>query len=186
MRAEPDAVIEDGRSVSTMGWVYVVLGILAIVFPFAAGAGVTIAIGLALLLGGLGGTINAWQNRGRDGMGPLIVTGLTVLAGVMFLCRPWFGMRVLTVMLIVYFGATGLMRLLVGFQLKPRQGWGWVALDGAISFVLGAWLWSAYPQPALWLLGLLFGIKLMTFGLVMIVTGKAVRELAENAAPGTA
>ena len=181
MNTELDAAKEGGRSVSMVGWIYVVLGILAIVFPFAAGAGVTIAIGIALLIGGLGGTMDSWHHRKRDGWAPVIVSVLTVLAGLMFLFRPWFGMKVLTLMLIIYFGATGMMRIIGGFQLKPRDGWGWVVCDGVISFVLGAFLWAAFPAPALWLLGLLFGIKLIAFGMVMIVTGKAVREIADEA-----
>ena len=175
-----ESVKQGGKAVSTMGWIYVVLGLLAIVFPFAAGAGVTIAIGLALLIAGLGGTMAAWQQRKHEGWVPLLVGVLTILAGLMFLFRPWFGMRILTLMLIIYFGATGLLRILAAFQIKPREGWGWVLIDGLVSFVLGALLWSQFPAPAVWLLGLLFGIKLLTFGLVMIMTGKAVQELADE------
>lgn len=167
-----------GKTVSVMGWIYLVLGVLAIVFPFAAGAGVTIAIGIALLIGGLGGTMDAWSHRKHDGWVPVLVGVLTVVAGLMFLFRPWFGMKVLTLMLIIYFGATGLLRIIAAFQLKPRDGWGWVLFDGAVSFILGLMLWMHFPSPAAWLLGLLFGIKLITFGLVMIMTGKAVREIA--------
>ena len=178
MTTNLEAAKEGGKSVSIIGWVYVILGLLAIVFPFAAGAGVTIAIGLALLISGLGGTMHAWTWRRVDGWAPIILGVLTVIAGLLFLFRPWFGMKVLTLMLIIWFGAMGFMRILAAFQLKPRDGWGWVLFDGIVSFILGAWLWSAFPEPALWLLGLLFGIKLMFFGIVMIVTGKAVKELA--------
>ncbi|MDF1701699.1 MAG: DUF308 domain-containing protein [Planctomycetota bacterium] len=167
-----------GRAVSMVGWVYVVLGALAIIFPFAAGTFVTVALGIALLAGGLLGAMTAWRLRKVDGMAPFFLALLMALAGLMFLMRPWFGMRVLTMILIIYFGATGMLRLITAFQLRPREGWGWMALDGAVSFVLGLMLWMAFPQPALWLLGLLFGIKLLFFGLVMIMTGKAVKDVA--------
>ena len=161
MSQQLDGAQAGGQAVSMVGWFHVILGALAIIFPFAAGAFVTVALGIALLLGGIGGAMAGWRLRKVEGMAPFFLALLMALAGLMFLMRPWFGMRVLTMILIIYFGATGMVRLMTAFQLRPREGWGWIALDGAVSFVLGLMLWMAFPQPALWLLGLLFGIKLL-------------------------
>ena len=176
-----EAVKAEGKSVSIMGWVYLIFGIIAIILPQFAGLGITLAIGIALMIAGIGGTMHGWAYRKLDGWAPIIMGVLTAIAGALFLFRPWFGMKVLTLMLIIWFGATGFMRILAAFQLKPAKGWGWVLFDGIVSFVLGAWLWMEFPQPALWLLGLLFGVKLIFFGLVLIMTGKTVQDVADLA-----
>lgn len=169
---------QGGKAASTTGWILIILGILAMLLAPITGAAITIALGIVLLVGGIGGLRSAWAHRAGDGWMPILVSALTAIAGLLFLFNVWFGMKLLTMMLIIYFGATGLLRILAGFQLKPRRGWGWLVFDGVVSFVLGAMLWSQFPNPAKWLLGLLFGIQLLFSGIVMLVTGKAVQDIA--------
>ncbi|MDA1195122.1 MAG: DUF308 domain-containing protein [Planctomycetota bacterium] len=178
MSQAADALKQGGKSVSIIGWVCTILGVLAIVFPFAAGTGVTLAIGLTLLLAGIARTLGGWRRRGRDGLGPVLLGALTGIAGLLFLCEPWFGLQVLTAILIAYFLMSGVLTLLAAFKLRPAAGWGWFAFDGAVSLVLGGVLWSQYPVSAIWLIGVLVGVRLLFMGLVMIATGRAVREVA--------
>jgi uncharacterized membrane protein HdeD (DUF308 family) len=178
MNQAADDLKSGGKAVSIAGWVCAILGVLAIVFPFAAGKGVALAVGIALLLAGISRTSEGWKHRQRDGMTQLVLGLLTAVAGLMFILEPWFGLKVLTMVLIVYFLLSGVLTLMGAFKLRPAEGWGWFAFDGAVSLILGMLLWSQFPVSALWLIGLLVGIRLLFMGLVMIVTGKAVREVA--------
>ncbi len=182
MDQQLEGVKQGGKAVSMVGWAYVIFGVLAILFPLLAGGAAVLAIGIIMLLGGIAGLMDAWKHRTADGFLPVIVTALTALAGLMFIFKPGQGLVVVTIVILLWLGATGMMRLIAAFQLRPREGWGWLAFDGAVSFILGLWLWMSMPDVAAWLLGLLIGIKLLFFGIVMIVTGKAVRDIASGVA----
>ena len=47
-------------------------------------------------------------------------------------------------------------------------GWGWHALNGFITFVLGVLVLAQWPVSGLWAIGLFIGIDLIFFGLAWV------------------
>lgn len=68
----------------------------------------------------------------------------------------------------------GVLKLAGAWQLSPPRrrknaqaempGWGWLALSGAVSLLLGLVLFFGLPSTAIWALGFLIGIDLALLG----------------------
>jgi uncharacterized membrane protein HdeD (DUF308 family) len=53
-----------------------------------------------------------------------------------------------------------------------------VGLNGALSLVLGVFIWADLPDSSTWAIGLLVGIELLFAGSALIMTALAGRRLA--------
>jgi uncharacterized membrane protein HdeD (DUF308 family) len=158
----------------------VVAGFLALVMPWASGVGVTFVVGLAMVIGGVARLVGAFS-AGSFGRGTVAFIGgaLTVLAGVVLVARPGVGLATLTLMLGAYLLVDGIFGAVLGFQVKPEQGWGWMLVSAAMSVILGFLLIREWPLSGLWAIGTLVGINLLFAGFSMISIGSAARKLVE-------
>src|SRR3954467_14188631 len=59
------------------------------------------------------------------------------------------GFRVINLSPLVVFGLT----------IRPFPNWGWVLASGLVGIVLALILWANLPVTALWLIGVLLGLK---------------------------
>ena len=88
---------------------------------------------------------------------------LSLVIGVLFLTWPTLAELGLTLFIAVLFIVGGLIRLGVAW-LGRFPAWGWVVYDGVLSVGLGVVIWVAWPESAMWVLGLLVGIDLLFKG----------------------
>lgn len=169
------------------GWVLVLgmtltlVGALAIAYPVTATVTTVELFGVLLLIGGTvevaGGL---WAGR-RSGLLLHLLCGLlSVFLGVAILDRPLLGAAGYTLVLAVFFVASGLTRVV--FALSRRfSGWVWVLLNGVIGIVLGVAIWREVPEAALWVIGTFVGIDLVFNGLSWVMVAVAVRRVLSRA-----
>jgi uncharacterized membrane protein HdeD (DUF308 family) len=62
--------------------------------------------------------------------------------------------------------------------MRHLEGTWVVALNGAVSLLLGILIWADLPSSASWAIGLLVGIDLLIAGTGLIMTALAGRRLA--------
>jgi uncharacterized membrane protein HdeD (DUF308 family) len=160
-----------------------IVGVYSIFVPIVASISVTILVGWALVVGGivqLGRGLRrdlawtwevAWQ---------LLASVLTIAAGVFILLAPLTGTITLTVVLVAWFWAIGVIRLVAWWRMRFLQGSWITALNGALSLVLGILIWADLPSSATWAIGLLVGIELLFAGSALIMTAFAGRQLARS------
>ena len=72
--------------------------------------------------------------------------------------------------------ASGIMRIALAFSMKEEMPWVWVALSGAITFLLGLIILAHWPVSGLYILGLFLGIDLIIAGLGWIGIGLGLRR----------
>jgi uncharacterized membrane protein HdeD (DUF308 family) len=155
------------------GWIWgiVVLlcGLLAIGAPLVSGLAVTLFLGIALLVAGLGMTLFAFRAPSLSrGLLKFLFGGLTVLCGLALLAQPGLALAGLTLVLGMFFLFDGVTGLVVAWNLKPAPGWGWMTFAGGITFLLGYLMLSGWPASALWALGLLVGVRLLLAGITIL------------------
>ena len=109
---------------------------------------------------------------------------LAVLAGLLILVNPLFGLASLTLMLAIYFVVEGIMVAMLGFKLKPAKGWGWTLFSGVVTFFLGGLIWSQWPISGVWAIGTLLGIHLIFDGWAEIAVATAARAEITDAEAG--
>jgi uncharacterized membrane protein HdeD (DUF308 family) len=65
-------------------------------------------------------------------------------------------------------------------QRRGSPGSGWLIFGGVVSILLGAMIWGQFPLSGMWAIGVLFGIKLLFVGILMVTTGSAVGALKKS------
>jgi uncharacterized membrane protein HdeD (DUF308 family) len=172
-----DSVKSNATMLLVLGIVTSVLGVLAIMYSWFSGAVVATMIAIILIAAGIARTIFAFK-AGSFGKGLLAFAlgALTIVVGIWMMTRPLLTLLSLTLLLMIYFLVDGIMEIVAAFKAKPMEGWGWVLFGGIVSVVLGIIIWRNLPQAALWLVGVLVGIKLIFAGAAMTAIGMTGRR----------
>ena len=159
------------------GGASILLGALAIVFPFAATLATTLVIGAVLCVSGILELIRAVAMRRNGSLIWDALFGLAALvAGLVLLLWPLQGIVTLTIVVGVFFLLAGGFKLVACFGLRPLPGWAWVGVSGALSGLLGLILLFGLPGSASCAIGLLVGIDLIFLGITELAMANALRR----------
>jgi uncharacterized membrane protein HdeD (DUF308 family) len=104
----------------------------------------------------------------------LLAAILFGVIGVMLVAKPLISAEALTVVMGVFFLIGGLFRLIASLAVA-LPGWGWEAVDGIITLVLGGLILAQWPASGLWVIGLFVGIDLIFYGLAWIALAAGLR-----------
>ena len=166
-----------------LGVLTVIAGFLAIGSPMISGLGVSILIGIALVIAGVARTVGAFS-AGSFGQGALAFVGgiLTFVAGVILTGRPGLGLATLTLLLGGYLVVDGISGAVLAFHVRPEKGWGWMLFSAVVGILLGFLLLREWPLSGVWAIGTLVGVNLLFTGFSLISVGSAARSLAKRVA----
>jgi uncharacterized membrane protein HdeD (DUF308 family) len=147
------------------GALLVVAGILAIIYPIMSSVAVIIMLGWLLIISGVAQGISLVGARHVPHFWlQLISVILAFLIGFLFLRDPAQGLLTVTLLLIVFFMIEGISKIVFALTIRPFPYWGWVLASGLVGVLLSLVLWASLPVTALWLVGLLLGIQLISVG----------------------
>lgn len=147
------------------GALLVVAGFLAIIYPIMSSVAVIIMLGWLLIISGVAQGISLVGARHVPHFWlQLISVILAFLIGFLFLRDPAQGLLTVTLLLIVFFMIEGISKIVFALTIRPFPYWGWVLASGLIGVLLSLVLWASLPVTALWLVGLLLGIQLISVG----------------------
>ena len=169
------------------GWLAVIAGTIAIVVPAVASVTVAIFIGWMLLFGAVFLLIDAFAVReiGRMLL-RLLLAFAAGAAGLALLMAPLHGTYTLTVLLVMWFAITGVMRIAVAIAERGTPGAGWMGANGVITLLLAVLIGAHLPESSDWAIGLLVGIDFLFYGFGAIAAASALnREIAGGTASGS-
>jgi uncharacterized membrane protein HdeD (DUF308 family) len=180
-----EAIRRNAKMAVITGVILVIAGFLAMVSPFVAGLSVTIMVGALLAISGISQCFLAFK-AGAFGRALMIfLAGLIMaVAGFYMISQPVAGLAALTLILAAYFIASGILEIIVAFQLRPADGWGFELFGGIVTLVLGFLLWRQFPLSGAWAIGVLFGIKMVFSGWALIFLGRSVKKVTTAAEAG--
>jgi uncharacterized membrane protein HdeD (DUF308 family) len=165
------------RSLKREGIAVAVLGLLAILLPRFFAFGISLLIGVILILAGGFKFQRSLSFRGWPGFGWLVGESiLLTLAGVAFLLSPRTGIAVLSLILAVLFIVEGLAEIALSIQFRPLPAWPVVLVSGLASLAIAALLIASWPNRTAWLIGLLVGINFLFTGAWLLSLSSAVRR----------
>jgi uncharacterized membrane protein HdeD (DUF308 family) len=163
------------------GALLILLGGVALMFPFVSTIAVTLLAGALFAAAGLVklGLALLGMAQGRFGRQPWRLAlntlwGLLYLAGgSLILYAPLAGALSLTIVLAALLIAAGAASI-AWAMLKPRPaGWGWMLASGLISMALGVIVIVGMPIAALWFPGVVAGVDFLTTGVAFIAMTNA-------------
>lgn len=154
-----------------LGIVLILVGLYAIWAETAATLASVIVLGVVLLIAGVAQIIGAFVARGAGHVILLLLVGvLDIIVGLMLLGHPVLGALTLTLLLAALFVFGGIFRLVSALWLQ-FPNYGWMALSGVISFILGVLLWAQWPYSAFWFIGFLVGLNFVFAGIAWSIMG---------------
>jgi uncharacterized membrane protein HdeD (DUF308 family) len=165
------------------GWI-VGIGVLLLVFGMIALGSVVTAtvasvwtVGLMMILSGASEMAHGFAMKTWGKSILWIILGLLYgLAGVFTFMNPLLAAGVLTLLLGAGLVASGIVRIILAFQMKSCQPWIWVVLSGLVTVLLGGMILAHWPASSLYVLGIFLGIDLVFAGVSWIMMGLALRR----------
>jgi uncharacterized membrane protein HdeD (DUF308 family) len=172
----PAEIIHNWGWFLAFGLGLVLLGILAIVRSVAAtvvsmlffgwllliAAGIEIA--QAVMVGKWAGLFQHWLSAALFGV-----------LGALIIWRPIVTAEILTLLMGAFFLVAGLFQLVTPFVVSLPE-WGWHALNGLITLVLGILILAQWPISGLWVIGLFLGIELIFYGGAWVAVALKLRS----------
>jgi uncharacterized membrane protein HdeD (DUF308 family) len=159
------------------GWLAVIAGTIAILVPAVASVTVAIFIGWMLLVGAVFLLIDAFAVRELGRMALRLLLALAAgAAGLALLLAPLKGTYTLTVLLVLWFAVTGVMRIAVAVAERGTPGAGWMGANGVVTLLLGVLIGANLPESSDWAIGLLVGIDFLFYGFGAIAAASALKH----------
>ncbi len=168
-----------------LGVLLAICGTLAIVFPpvmFGTSIAVPVVLGVLLMIGGVATIINSfWAGKWGGFLLQLLVGILYLACGFVFTENPFETAAFLTLFIAIVFIVMGVFRTVAALVIQFPQ-WGWALLNGVVTFLAGVVIYRAYPNDALWVIGLLIGLEMLFNGWMWIMLSLGLRHLHKRLA----
>lgn len=162
-----------------LGILMIIAGIVAMIEPGISGLFITIVVGWSAIFNGIVQIVFGFRTHGGWHVLLEVLLGVIyIIAGVYLLMHPVGGLLALTLILASFLLVYGIFALVLAFQIRPRNGWGWVLFDGIITILLGVLIWAHWPFNADWVVGTLFGISIFMSGITRLMMSLALRRVA--------
>jgi uncharacterized membrane protein HdeD (DUF308 family) len=170
------------KSYAFQGGLMVVVGVLAILAPFAATLATTLLFGWLLIFAGIVGAVSAFRAKGAPGFwSSLLLSLLAVVLGAVIIYDPVAGSITLTWMLSFYFLLSGVFNFSIARAFQPSTGRFWLlVVSGLVDIVLAVFLILGLPGTAVWAVGLFLGISLITSGMALLFSALDARNNAPS------
>ncbi|HHA19787.1 MAG TPA: HdeD family acid-resistance protein [Methylophaga sp.] len=159
------------------GAIILFMGLFAMSAPLVAGLSLALMVGMLLIISGIGQLVFAVKTH--KGILTYILGILTVVIGGYMVTYPGVALASLTLFLSSYLIISGIFEIVMAFQVRPVQGWGWALFSGVISMILGMMIWNQFPLSGAWAIGIIIGVRLFFSGLTLIMFGSAARNLTK-------
>ena len=164
------------------GIIMTLLGIAAVIWPQFSTLAVDVYIGWILLFSGVMGLIMMFSAPSAAGfLWSLLTSALALFAGVLLLWHPIEGVVTLTLVLIAFFIAEGAFQIAAAFSYRTAfpESWGWMLASGIADLLLATMIMAGWPASAVWALGLIVGVNLITSGVAIALVASSVRGLTK-------
>jgi uncharacterized membrane protein HdeD (DUF308 family) len=160
-----------------LGALTAALGVLLMAYPLITATITTILLGCILLVVGVFDIIFALRaHTGGSFFWRLLLGVVYGAAGVMLLTSPLWGVAVLTVVLGTILLIEAVVALVLGFQMRPLEGWGTFVFDGVITAILGVLILAKWPSSSMWAIGTLVGAAVLVRGITRITLSTRLRK----------
>lgn len=96
---------------------------------------------------------------------------IRIAAGVVLLRCVASSIAVITLILAIFLIVEGVAFIIGAIKLRAHSGWIWTLINGIAALALGAMVYARWPSDSLSLLGLLFGINSLFWGISLLALG---------------
>jgi uncharacterized membrane protein HdeD (DUF308 family) len=148
-----------------LGVVYLLAGFIALGSVVMATVASVLVVGVMMIIAGVAEVFSAFQIKSWGKFLLWVLLGvLYIIAGFVTFENPLLAAALLTLILGASLVASGIMRIILAFNMKQETPWIWIVLSGVITLLLGLLILAHWPVSSLYILGLFLGIDLIMAG----------------------
>ena len=107
--------------------------------------------------------------------GALLMSLLSIAAGVFLLFNPLAGAVALTLAIGVTFVFQGAFEVYFAFEMRPLPGWESMLISGLASILLAVLIAAGWPQVSMVVLGILLGVNFISTGLAYLFLSRVLK-----------
>lgn len=96
---------------------------------------------------------------------------LYIATGVALLMCIASGIAAITLVLAVFLIVEGISSIIGALKVKGHAGWTWSLINGVAALILGIMVYLRWPSDSAWVIGLLYGINSLFFGMSTLMLG---------------
>lgn len=164
-----------------MGIVLIVLALILLASPMAAGEFVIMAVAAVLVIVGIAQVIQSFRSPGgADRIVSALLGAVIACLGLLVWANPEIGSGFLMALLMIFFVVNGLWKVTTAWRYRGASGWIWLLLSGLVSLFFVWLLWSQWPVAGAWVIGVFIGIDLLLTGLSMMVLAVTARRVRSS------
>jgi uncharacterized membrane protein HdeD (DUF308 family) len=171
----PVVLFPEVNRLQRLGIALMLLGVICAFCPLIAAEAVINVVGGILLVAGSALLTHSYWGVGVSGKTATLVLGLiTTLFALLILAHAWSHRSNLTLLLALYFIADGLWKILASIRFRASSGRIWLC-SGALSLLLGFFIWHQWPISGLRAVGTLIGINLFSTGGTLVLLAQSLK-----------
>lgn len=163
----------------------IILGTIGLGMTFMLTELAVVFFAALLIIGGVFQILDALKCQGwKSTIWHVLIALLYIGVGVYMSIHPVVAAVSLTLVVGAMLIASGIVRTIMAFQVKPAAGWYWPLISGIISLVLGGLILAEWPQSGLFIIGLFITIELIFNGwsyLFIALAAKAAGKARKDA-----
>jgi uncharacterized membrane protein HdeD (DUF308 family) len=160
-----------------LGVVLIILGIIGLGMEVSLTIGSVLFFGFLMLAAGIFQLVDAFKAAGwKSIVYHILIALLYIAAGTIMIVNPLLSAVWMTIAIASMLIAVGILRIFMGLQLRPLQGWGLAVAAGLASIVLGALILAQWPASGFWVIGLFIAIELIMQGWAMLALAMAAKS----------
>lgn len=161
-----------------LGGLFMVLGVLAIAFPWIATLSLELVMGTLFVIAGVAQAVQSFTIPRWKGFAmSLFLATLAFIAGLLMWFYPLAGAMTLATLVMLYFFLAGIVKTSFALWVRPAVGWGWILTSGLLSLGLGVITLIQLVNFLPWILGLLLGIDFIFSGFWMLMLAAKAKQL---------
>src|ERR1700692_3071347 len=159
-----------------LGIAFMIVRIPEILFPILSTLVAALFVGWVFLISGIFLFVGAFSIHGTGPFfGALLLSLLSLAAGVFLLFNPLAGEVALTLMVGVIFIVQGAFEIFFAFETRPHRGWVGMLISGIASVIMAILIAAGWPAVSLIVLGILLGVNFLTTGLGYIFVSNSLK-----------
>jgi len=159
-----------------LGVVLALLGAFMIHSAFFATIVSMMAFGAVLIGAGAVQIIQAFMAKKWSGFFLSLLLGvLYCVTGFMSVTKPGMSAAALTLLIATLCLIGGIFRMIASLMIRFEK-WGWMFINGAITFILGLMIYSEWPLSGFFVIGLFIGVDLILMGIFWIALAISARR----------
>jgi len=165
---------------ASIGWgvVMILLGILAVILPFATGIAVSVIVSWLIVVAGLAYVASAFAGRNAGAFIWRLLIGLVYVLGGGYLgLHPQLALVSFTVVMAVIFAFEGVLDLVMFFKFRTFTGSGWVLFDAIVTLALAVLVALPWPSSSNWAIGVILGVNLIFTGVTVLMYSVEARKV---------